>query len=355
MPALTLDPSPCSALEKAKSILLQYGRNSLAWKILEPGMRLWFAEHQDCVIGYQLYKGTRVVAGAPAARPETLSAVIQEFEVEADSRGEKVCYFGAETWLEDILRQSSAHKAVLLGAQPVWNPQHWGAALSERASLRELVSSAVRRGVIVKEVMLQDILLDPEYQECFEEWTGKRRMPELGFLLGEKCHPECDGRRIFTAFMNGKVMAYAVAAPVPARGGWIIDRVVRRRKMARGTSELLIHEMMIRFAREGAVYATLGLAPLSLRAGLSYQLNPGWMRAFFRWLYFKGAKFYSFDGLDFFKAKFNPQKWEPVYAIVNRPRFSFRTLYHVAGVFCRMPPLFFFFTALSRNFLEFLE
>lgn len=355
MPILAISPDFCPALERAKGILLQHGRNSMAWKILAPGMRLWFAEHYDSVIGYQLYKGTRVVAGAPAARPETLSAVIREFEAEADSRGEKVCYFGAETWLEDILRQSPAHKSVLLGAQPVWNPQRWGESLSECGSLRALVSGALRRGVTVKEVMLQDILLDPEYKECFEEWTRKRRIPELGFLLGEKCHSECDGRRIFTAFMGGKVMAYAVAAPVPARGGWMIDRVVRRRKTARGTSELLIHEMMTRFAREGSVYGTLGLAPLSLRAGLSYQLNPGWMRAFFRWLYFKGAKFYSFDGLDFFKAKFNPQKWEPVYAIVNRPRFSLRTLYHVAGVFCRMPPLFFLLTALSRNFLEFLE
>lgn len=348
-------PSLCSAFEKAKGILMRHGRNSMAWKILEPGMRLWFARQQDCVIGYQLYKGTRVVAGAPAASPEVLSSVVREFEEEADSHGERVCYFGAETWLKDILRQSPGHKAVLLGAQPVWNPQYWGEALSKRGSLRELINGAARRGVKVKEAMLQDILTDPEYQACHQEWTGKRKIPELGFLLGEKCHPGSNGCRVFTAFMDGRLMAYAVAAPVPARGGWMIDRVVRRRKTVRGTSELLIHEMMKLFAAEGAVYATLGLAPLSLRAGLSYQLNPGWMRAFFRWLYFKGARFYSFNGLDFFKAKFNPQKWEPVYAIVNRPRFSFRTLYHVAGVFCRMPPLFFFLTAIGRNFVEFLE
>lgn len=355
MPSLTFEPSLCPPFERARNILLRYGRNSMTWKILNPGMRLWFAERQEGVIGYQLYQRTRVVAGAPAAGPETLGAVVREFEVEADARGEKVCYFGAETWLKDILKQSPAHKAVLLGAQPVWNPQRWTETFSAKASLRELMNGAVRRGVIVKEVTLQDALLDPEHQECFEEWTGKRRMPELGFLVDAKCLSSRSGIRIFTAFLDGKVEAYAVAAPVPAREGWMIDRVVRRKKTARGTSELLIHEVMTLFAREGAVYATLGLAPLSRRAGLSYQVNPGWMRAFFRWLYFKGANLYSFGGLDFFKAKFNPEKWEPVYAIVNRPSFSFRTLYHVAGVFCKMPPLFFFFTAVSRRFLELLE
>lgn len=350
-------PSPLllTSREKARALLLRYGRNSLAWKILNPGMKLWFARGQEGVIGYQRFQGLRVVAGAPVSDIQSLKSVVQEFENNACSQGERVCYFGAESWLKDLLRQSPDHRAVVLGAQPVWNPQRWPAAILRKGSLQSLMQHARRRGVVIEEVSGEKVFSDPGYQECLDQWLQKRKMPEMGFLVDSTLHPDLSGLRFFTAFSGEAVTAFAVIAPVPARGGWLIEHLIRGRNAVKGTSELLIDRVMAKIAAEGAQYATLGLAPLSRCSGISYRLNPGWMRAFFSWLYFKGARLYSFNGLDFFKAKFNPESWEPVYAIVNRSRFSFRTLYRVAGTFCRMPPLLFFFAALGRRALSFWE
>ena len=42
-----------------------------------------------------------------------------------------------------------------------------------------------------------------------------------------------------------------------------------------------------------------------------------------------GTRCYNFDGLDAFKAKFPPERWESIYAIVNERRISLpRTLRH---------------------------
>ena len=51
------------------------------------------------------------------------------------------------------------------------------------------------------------------------------------------------------------------------------------------------------------------------------------------------GRFYNFEGLDTFKAKFQPEHWEPVYAIVNRPRFSPAALYAITAAFSDGSPV----------------
>ena len=58
----------------------------------------------------------------------------------------------------------------------------------------------------------------------------------------------------------------------------------------------------------------------------------GWIRA-------HGRRFYNFNGLDAFKAKFQPETWEPIYAISNEARFSPLTLYAVASAFTQSSPI----------------
>jgi phosphatidylglycerol lysyltransferase len=52
-----------------------------------------------------------------------------------------------------------------------------------------------------------------------------------------------------------------------------------------------------------------------------------------------GQRFYNFEGLDAYKAKFLPEWWEPVYAISREPHISLRTLYAIAGAFGGTSPL----------------
>ena len=86
-------------------------------------------------------------------------------------------------------------------------------------------------------------------------------------------------------------------------------------------------------AVDGCDYATLGLSPLSKRADVGPFDNPVWLRLILAWLRKHGQRFYNFDGLDAFKAKLRPERWEPVFAVSNEPRVSFRTLYAIAGAF----------------------
>src|SRR3954469_12749705 len=63
------------------------------------------------------------------------------------------------------------------------------------------------------------------------------------------------------------------------------------------------------------------------------------MRVFWQWVAPHGSRFYNFGGLDAFKAKFNPEVWEPIYAIAEGTSFPPSALNAIAGAFSGGAPL----------------
>jgi len=100
----------------------------------------------------------------------------------------------------------------------------------------------------------------------------------------------------------------------------------------------MIDHAMRTIAGEGCEYATLGLSPLSRRADVEPPKLPLWLRFLLSWLRKHGQRFYNFEGLDAFKAKLRPDRWEPVYALSNEPKISIRTVYAIAGAFSGNAP-----------------
>jgi phosphatidylglycerol lysyltransferase len=160
----------------------------------------------------------------------------------------------------------------------------------------------------------------------------------MHFLIEPDTLSRLEDRRVFVALRDGDVVAYLVASPVPARDGWLVEQIIRGDGAANGTAELLIDRTMRSVAAEGSHYATLGLAPLSHRAEASFS-NPPWLRFLIGWARAHGRRFYNFDGLDAFKAKFNPVRWDPVFAIAHGGRFSPRMLYAMLAAFAQGSPI----------------
>jgi phosphatidylglycerol lysyltransferase len=335
MPSLEVSPSPNALVEPladARQLVLAYGWNATAYQIVNPGISHWFAERGDAVVGFVERGLTRVVAGAPVCPPHRLDAVVAEFEQATAQRRRRVCYFGAEERLEGLLRVRRTHSAVLLGAQPSWNPAHWSGILASKASLRAQLNRARNKGVTVVPMPSPEAAREAALRRVLDEWLATRGLPPMHFLVEPETLSRLADRRVFVARRENEIVAFLVASPVPARRGWLIEQFVRGRKAPNGTVELLLDAAVRTFADEGFEYVTLGLAPLS-RHGAAPISNPFWLRILLRWVRAHGRRFYNFEGLDRFKAKFQPDRWEPVYAIVNQPRFSPRRLYAVAAAF----------------------
>lgn len=253
-------------------------------------------------------------------------------------RGGRVCYFGAEGRVRELLGGAPTHSLVTLGAQPIWRPEGWCSAFDTDASLRAQRNRARNKGVAVSEWSVERATDHPALWQCLHEWLDTRGLPPLHFLVEPSTLGFLAGRRVFVAERAGTPVGFVVLSPVPERRGWLTEQFVRGRGAPNGTVELTLDTAIRAVAADGAEYVTMGIVPLSNHDAGASQVNPAWLRLLLAWVRAHGRRFYDFDGLDGFKSKFHPEEWEPIYAISHEPRFTFRTLYAIAAAFSEGPP-----------------
>jgi phosphatidylglycerol lysyltransferase len=338
-------PSTIPNVQRARDLVLRQGWNAMAYQILNPGMRLWFSAAGDGVVGYVCAHRYRIVAGAPVCAPERLAEVAAEFTADARRSHQRLCYFGAQERLVDELAAHGPMSELLLGAQPVWNPQRWPEILAGKASLRAQLSRARNKGVTVRP--RETGSEDPELQRCLDEWIHTRGLPPMHFLVEWNILPRLLDRRLFVAERAGRVVGFLIASPVPARNGWLIEQMIRGRGAPNGTNELMLDTAMRALAAAGAGYVTLGLSPLS-KAVTQQPPPPSAVRFLLAWTRVHGRRFYNFEGLDLFKKKLQPDAWEPIYAVTDRSKVSVGMIYAIAGAFGGRSPVLFVGHALLR-------
>lgn len=317
-------------LERARQLVLRHGWNATSYQILNPGINLWFSADGSAVTGYVESHGVRVVAGAPICADDRLPEVARDFESAAP--GANVCYFCAGTRLLSAIG-GEGHCSVIVGAQPSWDPVCWSEMVGGHASLRAQLNRARNKHVEVEEWPPTRAAAADELRTCLDDWLATRGLPPLHFLVEPRTLERLFDRRVFVATRDGAVVGFLVASPIPARGGWLIEQLVRCRAAPNGTAELLIDAVVLALQREECHYVTLGLSPLSTRARDLGAGGPIWMRLLLQWLRAHAHRFYNFEGLEAFKAKFHPARWEPIYAISATPEFTPRLLYAVASAF----------------------
>lgn len=345
-------------LTKVRQLVLQYGWNATAYQLLNPGIRHWFAPGGNAVVGYVAWRGVYVVAGAPVCAPEDLDAVTRRFEAHAARFGKRVCYFGAAGRMMKLGEDKQRYSSVVLGAQPVWEPKGWGEIVAGHASLRAQINRARNKGLSVREWPVEEAHNHPELRRLLAEWLRTRGLPSLHFLVEPQTLSTLFDRRIFVAEQHGTPVGFLVASPIPRRNGWLTEQFVRGKAAPNGTIDLLMDTVIRTVAAEGAEYITMGLVPLSQR-GLANEENPFWLALTLRWIRAHGRRFYNFDGLETFKSKFRPHRWEPIWVISRENQFSPGTLWAIAGAFGRQPParllLRGLFRALGQEYIWYSE
>jgi phosphatidylglycerol lysyltransferase len=332
-------------------LLRRYGWNTMACQILTPGITHWFAPSGDAVVGYVPTGRTWVVAGAPVCPPEQLAATAAAFATAASQQQRRVCYFGSQERLATALAGHGPQARLLLGAQPVWNPHGWPDILARKASLRAQIARARNKSVTITSVATDLTAHMPALRRCLAEWLATCGLPPMHFLVMPDTLTTPHERRVLIAQRGDQIIAYLVITPIPQRNGWLIEQIVRGQQAPNGTAELLIDAAMRQLAAAGATYVTLGLAPLSSHA-IDRERPPILIRTLLAWVRAHGNRFYNFAGLDAFKAKLQPDDWEPVYMLSAEQQTSLRTLYAITEAFCGSPPPVFLSYALMRALVQ---
>lgn len=323
-----------SGREAARDLVLRYGWNTTCYQIVNPGIDRWFGP--DSVVGYVERYGVRVVAGAPVCDEPALPATADAFEATARR---SVCYFGAEERVRQAVESRSGYSRAVLGAQPVWAPSSWAAEVDGDPSLRAQLNRARNKGLVVHEWTPEEATNHPELRRVLREWLATRGLPTMHFLVEPETLDFLKDRRIFAAERDGRVVGFTVLCPIPLRKGWLTEQFVRGQGAPNGTVESMVDYAVRAVGSEGSEFVTMGMVPLSRNVASEDEEIPGWLRFTLGWIRAHGRRFYNFDGLNWFKQKFHPDRWDPIYAISSEPQISFRTMYAIAAAFTGTSPL----------------
>jgi phosphatidylglycerol lysyltransferase len=288
--------------DRVRDLVVRHGWNATAFQTLETGYRYFFHGAEGCV-AYVDTGRAWVAAGAPIAQGEQLEAVVSAFVRAARAAGKRACFFATEERLH--ASTGEALRSLGIGEQPAWDPRSWPVTLAGRRSLREQLRRARAKGVTVRLLSATELERGTTHDQLAriaERWLRSRVMAPMGFLVRLEPFAFPAERRCFVAEVAGQVVAFAGVIPVPVRGGWFLEDLVRDPNAPNGTSELLVDAVM-RWANDtGSQWLTFGLAPL---AGTL----PSWLRFVRR----SAGVLYDFEGLRAYKAKFTPDTWSPIF------------------------------------------
>nr|WP_275939304.1 phosphatidylglycerol lysyltransferase domain-containing protein [Polyangium spumosum] len=302
----------------------RFGRDTVAFQALAPGMRAW-SDGRGAWVAYTDTGSAWVAAGSPLCAPAEWARVARAFVRAARAAGRRAGFCAVEDFPEDAF-----FSRFLLGQQPVWDPRRWERVLAGRRSLREQIRRARAKGVRTRVVNEDELAgeLGPKVAALGARWLAGRRGGPLGFLLSVDLFYRPSERLYVVAERGARLVAVLAAVPVPGRCGWFFEDILRADDAPNGTVELLVDAAMRWLAGGACGRVTMGLVPLTGALPRTLRL----VRRF-------GRPIYDFDGLHAFRARFGPEAWEPVWFAQPRDAKDIVSLWDVAGALTDGHPL----------------
>src|SRR6266853_1736209 len=309
-------PDPTGELLRLQTL---YGYNPHSLVSIAPGAMLWSSPDVDGAIIYGEFGRVWLAARDPLAPLEDMAELARQFAAFAKQKNRVVAF--VPTSAEFARRITlDGFMAVKVGASPYFDLKTWNPRGDSAKKLRAGVNQARRAGVEV-EMISEDVdeSLKKETAELCLSWLGSRRSATtFGWLVALDPFLHSEYKKYFAARLNGKLVGFLAASPMPARRGWYLADVLRQPDAPQGTSTLLVTEALAKLKAEGALLATLGTSPL---ATCGPDDVPTDHRVIARTLDLASRRlggFYNFEGLRRFKGKFVPSWWESEYALGQR-------------------------------------
>jgi lysylphosphatidylglycerol synthetase-like protein (DUF2156 family) len=310
-------PDPTGELLRLQTL---YGYNPHSLVSIAPGALLWSTPNIDGAIIYSEFGSVWLAAGDPLAPLEDMAELGHQFAAFAKAKGRAVAFVPTSAAFARTVAPRD-FTALKVGAAPYFDLQTWNPRGDAGKKIRAGVNQARRAGVAVEMISdSSDESFKKETTRLCLRWLDTRRAATtFGWLVALDPFMHSEYKQYFAARVNGKLVGFLAASPMPARDGWYLEDVLREPDAPQGTATLLVVDALAALKQEGAALATLGTSPLATD-GLD-DVPTGQHRVIERGLRIASRRlsgFYNFEGLRRFKGKFAPSWWESEYVLGQR-------------------------------------
>ena len=307
-------PDPTGELLRLQTL---YGYNPHSLVSIAPGALVWSTPDIDGAIIYGEFGRVWLAAGDPLAPLEDMAELARQFAAFAKRKNRAVAFVPTSAEFARLITPDD-FTAVKVGASPCFDLKTWNPRGHCAKKLRAGVNQARRAGVEVEMISesLDESLKKETAQLCMSWLSSRRSATTFGWLMALDPFLHSEYKKYFAARVNGKLVGFLAASPIPARKAWYLEDVLREPDAPQGTATLLVVEALAKLKAEGVTLATLGTSPFATDGpndvlSSEHRMIDRALRLASRRL---GA-FYNFEGLRRFKGKFVPSWWESEYAL----------------------------------------
>ena len=302
--------------EYVLSCLRKYGENSMCYLDLEPDKTWLISESVEGFAGCAVSGHGLIVCGDPVCDSSDLAAFMKELEEYAKPQHlETILLFVLEKNLP--VYHSLGMGCYKTGEEATFNVQNWSISGGKMAKVRSSWHTAQHYGLTVSEYMpweSRDPEIERQFTDITRQWLQEKHTSQLQFCVGSLMFDrKCDKRYFYAADPEGVSQGINVLNPYCSGKGWIVDIMRRRDGSPHGVMELLFHDIMEKIRAEGALYASLGVAPFF---NTMDEDHPALLEKQEHYIFDHMNYIYGFKPLQEAKAKFQPM-WTNVYLICH--------------------------------------
>src|SRR5260370_31782568 len=249
-------PDPTGELLRLQSL---YGYNSHSLVSVAPGALTWSTPNIDGAIIYGEFGHVWLVAGDPLAPLEDMGELARQFAAFAKRKNRVVAFVPTSTEFTRLITPGD-FTAVKVGASPYFDLKTWNPRGDCAKKLRAGVNQARRAGVEVEMISesVDESLKKETAQLCMSWLSSRRAATTFGWLIALDPFLHSEYKKYFAARVNGKLVGFLAASPIPARKAWYLEDVLRQPDAPHGTSTFLVTGALAKLRAEGASLATLG-------------------------------------------------------------------------------------------------
>ncbi len=305
-------PSPAGAAERqrARAIVQQYGRNSMAHLTLLDDKSYYFSPGGS-VIAFTVRGRTAVTLGDPIGpREDALAAIQGMIEWAAHNDWQVVFSLTSGDYLDHYRRLGAG--SLCLGHEGIIDLSTFSmkgnAAKTFRKRYNRLANLGYRMDVYEPPIAQE---LVAELHQVSDEWLSMAQAAEKGFFIARFTEAYVRNERLAVVRSpEGQVIAFANLVPEYQLNELSIDLMRRRRDIEPGIMDFLFVSLFLWAHEQGYHTFNMGLSPLF---GVGSRANAPLLERFIYHIYEHG-NFYDFKGLNGFKIKFRPA-WAPQYLV----------------------------------------
>lgn len=315
-PFLNLPRPTDEEYKKAKNIVETYGRSTLArFAIFDD--KLFFFTKKSSLISYVVKGNIALVLGDPIGPEEDLGSAIKEFKDYCDYKKWIPAFYQTEDYTVKKY-EKKGFKGIGIGQEAIVALNNFSVEGKEGKNFRNNVNKFLREGYTFEMLLppVQPEMLR-ELQIVSDEWLTSMHGREKKYSLGwfeDDYIMECKVGLIRSA--NGHVIAFANLIPEYQKNELTVDLMRKIIEAPSGTMDFLFTNILLWGKENNYPTFNFGLSPLY---GIGTKSDDPIIEKFLGTIYKHFNSFYSFQGLEFFKAKYKPS-WSPRYLMYSRIR-----------------------------------